>query len=425
MVPRRTRIALLLPLAVSLAALGGCNKPEEKPVEAPAVLTVSTQPASMRDIPRLLSLTGSVAAWDQLPVMPAANGLRLMAVLVEEGATVRKGQLLAQLDDATLQAQLAAAQARAASAEAQLAKMRTPTRRQDLASAQAAVAQAEANLSAAVDTFQRFQQLKAEGGVSEAELVVKQTNVEAARASAEQARQRLSLAREGSRAEDLAIASAQAAEARASVAHSQALLAQTRVTAPDDGRIIKRDAHIGDVSTVGRALFTMVRDSRLEVEALVPESDMGVVKVGMPARIASDARPDLVATGKVREVSPSLDAGSRQATVSIDLPQGSAFHVGMFVRAEVNLGQSRSLAVPTKAVVSGGGGAQVFVLDGQIARARAVQVGARTGGWVEVRDGLKPGEPVIVNGVGFLKDGDKVDVSPALTSDAGFQVITP
>jgi HlyD family secretion protein len=294
--------------------------------------------------------------------------------------------------------------------------MRAPTRRQDLASAQAAVAQAEASLSAAIDTYQRFQQLKAEGGVSDAELVVKQTNVEAARANAEQARQRLSLAREGSRVEDLNIAEAQAAEARASLAQVEALVAQTRVTAPDDGRIIKRDAHIGDVSTVGRALFTMVRDSRLEVEAQVPESELGLVKVGMPARISSDARPDLAQTGKVREVSPALDTASRQATVSIDLPTGTPFQVGMFVRAEVNLGQSQALAVPTQAVVSGTEGSQVFVLDGQIARARAVQVGTRTGGWVEVRDGLKAGEPVIVNGVGFLKDGDKVDVSPQLSS---------
>jgi HlyD family secretion protein len=414
--PRRIRIALLLPLALTLAVAGGCKKPEEKPAEAPAVLTVSTQAAAVREIPRLLALTGSVAAWDQLPVMPAANGLRLTQVLVEEGQTVKKGQLLAKLDDATLQAQLAGARARAASAAAQLAKMRAPTRRQDLASAQAAVAQAEASLSAAIDTYQRFQQLKAEGGVSDAELVVKQTNVEAARANAEQARQRLSLAREGSRVEDLNIAEAQAAEARASLAQVEALLAQTRVTAPDDGRIIKRDAHIGDVSTVGRALFTMVRDSRLEVEAQVPESELGLVKVGMPARISSDARPDLAQTGKVREVSPALDTASRQATVSIDLPTGTPFQVGMFVRAEVNLGESQALAVPTQAVVSGTEGSQVFVLDGQIARARAVQVGTRTGGWVEVRDGLKAGEPVIVNGVGFLKDGDKVDVSPQLSS---------
>lgn len=418
MLARHFRSAALLPLVLAVSlAVTGCKKPEEKPAEAPAVLTVSTQPAELRAIARTLELTGSVAAWDQLPVMPAANGLRIMQVLVEEGDVVKKGQLLAKLDDATLQAQVAAARARASSATAALAKMRQPSRPQDLAQAEAALAQAEANVTAAMDTYRRFQQLKAEGGVSEAELVVRQTNVEAARAAAEQARQRLSLAREGSRREDLSIAEAQAAEARASLAQVEAMLAQTRVTAPENGRIIKRDAHLGDVSTVGRALFTMVRDGRLEVEALVPETDLGAVKVGQPAKITSDARPDVAATGKVREVSPSLDTGSRQATVSIDLPVGSPFQVGMFVRAQLNLGQSQALAVPTQAVVTGAQGSQIFVLDGQIARARTVQVGTRTGGWVEVKDGLKAGEAVVVNGVGFLKDGDKVDVSPQISSE--------
>ena len=118
----------------------------------------------------------SVAAWDQMPVMHAASGLRIMQVLVEEGAIVKKGQLLAKLDDATLQAQLAAARARAASASAALDKMRSPTRRQDMLSAEAGVAQAEANYSAALDSYHRFQQLKTEGGVSDAELVGKATD---------------------------------------------------------------------------------------------------------------------------------------------------------------------------------------------------------------------------------------------------------
>lgn len=367
MQPRRLRSALLIaPLALTLVSAAGCKKPETKAAEAPSVLTVSTEAAAVHALPRQLELTGSVAAWDQMPVMPAANGLRIMQVLVDEGAVVQKGQLLAKLDDATLNAQMAQAKARVATARAQLAS--------------------------AEDTYARFASLAKEGGVSASELVARRTAVETG--------------------------SAQLAEARAAVGNFEALLAQTRVVAPDAGLVIKRDAHIGDVSTVGRALFTMVRDRRLEVQAQVPESDLGQVKKGQPAKISSDARVDLVATGHVREVSPALDTGNRQATVKIELPVGTPFQVGMFVRAAVDLGTHEALAVPTKAVVSGTEGSQVFVLDDKFARARQVVVGARAGDWVEVRDGLKAGEPIIVNGVGFLKDGDKVDVAPALTSDA-------
>lgn len=406
-------------LALSLAAgsLAACKKQEAaKPAEAPAVLTVSAQAAAVRDLPQKLEITGSVAAWDPMPVNAAANGLRVVDVLVDEGAYVRKGQVLARLDDATLRAQVAGARARAASASAQLQKMRSPNRYQDVRTAEAALRQAEANAEQARDAYTRFQQLAAEGGVSQAELVARQTAHESAKAAAEQARQRLSLTREGSRVEDLRMAEAQAAEARANVAQLEALLAQTRVTAPDDGKIIKRDVHLGDVSAVGKAMFQMVRDGRLEVEALVPETDLGRVTPGMTAAVSSDARPDLKATGTVREVSPAVETASRQATVEIDLPRDAAFQVGMFVRANVQLGTVPTLAVPAAAVVAKESGSEVFVLEEGKAKARPIVPGARADGWVAIASGLKPGEQVITAGVGFLKDGDKVDVAPALPS---------
>jgi len=396
----------------------GCKKEPPKQTEAPAVLTVSTEAATVKPLPRKLDMTGSVAAWDPLPVMPAAEGLRITKVLVEEGDQVSQGQLLAQLDDETLRAQYAAAQARAASANAQLAKIRDPSRRQDLLTAQAAVAQADAQVASARDAYNRFKELANEGGVSEADMVTRQTQLNAAIATAEQARQRLSLTREGSRIEDIRIAEAAAAEANAAVRQIQAQLDQTRVTAPAAGQIIKRDAHLGDVASPGKALFQMVRDSRLEVQATIPESDLGKVTVGQTVDVSSDARPDLHAVGKVRIISPAVDQTSRQATVKIDLPVGSGFEVGQFVRAQAQLGDTPSLVVPAAAVVTKESGAEVFVLDGNLAKSRKVTPGTRAGGLVAITDGLKEGEKVITAGVGFLKDGDKVDVAPALAAGA-------
>lgn len=409
-------IALRGLLLLALVGTAGCKKTEAaKPAEAAAVLTVSTQPVALRELPQKLDLTGAVAAWDPMPVMPAANGLRIMQVLAEEGDVVGKGQLLARLDDATLQAQLAAARARATSSRAQLAKMRQPSRRQDLAGAVAVLAQADATVHSAQDAYDRFSALQAEGGVSAIELVARQSSLDAAKAAAEQARQRLSLAREGSRSEDLRIAEAQTAETSASVAQMEALVAQTRVTAPAGGQIVKRDAHLGDVSAVGRALFQMVRESRLQVEALVPETDMGRVRPGQVVTVTSDARPELSATGKVRSVSPQVDSNSRQAMVKIDLPVGSGFQVGMFVRTRVTMGMVSTLAVPAAALVAKESGSEVFVLENGLAKSRAVIPGIRAQEWVGISSGLKAGDAVITAGVGFLKDGDKVDVAPALT----------
>jgi multidrug efflux pump subunit AcrA (membrane-fusion protein) len=413
----RARILTLSLIAALGTSLGACKKEAPKPAEAPAVLTVETEAVALQSLPQKLEVTGSVDGWEPMPVSPAANGLRVMAVLAQEGQFVQKGQLLARLDDATLIAQAAAARARARAAAAQLEKMRNPSRAQDLMAAEAAVTQAEATAKQAEDMYARTKLLAAEGAVTTLELITRQTSAEAARAAATQAHARWSLAREGSRREDLIIAEAQAAEARATLAQMEALLEQTRVRAPDAGRVIKKDVALGDVSAVGRAMFQVVRQGRLEVEALVPESDLTSLKIGQKAEVSSDARPDVKTAGVVREISPALDPGSRQATVRLDIPADAGLRVGMFVRARIALGQEQVLAVPASAVVTKEGGAEVFVLENSLARSRAVVPGLRSEGWVGITEGLKPGESVITAGVGFLKDGDKVDVAPPKASE--------
>lgn len=361
--PLQQPLTLLVALAIGTGAVTGCKGGEQKAEATPApVLTVSTTPAETRALEQPLTLTGSVAAWDTLPVMPGANGLRIVQVLAEEGQTVRKGQLLVKLDDATLQAQHDQARAR--------------------------VATAQANLRNAEDAHRRFAALEAEGGVSAAEMMSRRIALDTARA--------------------------QLAEATAAQANVAALLSQTRVLAPTAGLITRRDAHLGDVSTVGKALFTMVRDNRLQMEALVAEADLGRVKPGQPVTVTSDAQPDLKVVGRVRQVSPTIDATSRQATAEIDLPPGSGFSVGMFVRGRVDTGARQVLAVPASAVRTTAAGAQVFVLEEGFARARKVETGSRAGEWVAIVSGLAPGAAVITAGAGFLKDGDKVSVAPAL-----------
>lgn len=404
--------AFLLAGSVSLA---GCRKPEApKSAEAATVLTVSSEPAAPRKLALETEVSGSVAAWDPLPVIPAANGLKIVEVLAEAGDTVEQGQPLVRLDSSVLRAQLLQAKARLQSAQAQLAKMKRPSRPQELASAEAAVAQAEASLKSAQDAYDRAMMLKAGGSITHAEIVSRQAALEAGRAAVEQARQHLNLLKEGSRQEDLAIGEAQVAEAKAGVAQVQSLLDQTEVKAPSDGYLLTRDAHLGDMSSVAKPLYSMVRHSRLEVEALVPESDLSRVDAGQPAIITSDAHPGLRVVGKVRQVSPQVDAGNRLAKLEIDVPKAKALRVGMFVKARVRLGEQDVLAVPSAAVVTRDAGSEVFVLDGQHARRRQVVLGSRADGYVAVMDGLQAGENVIVNGVGFLKDGDRVGVAPAL-----------
>jgi HlyD family secretion protein len=369
-------VASSLLVAALLAGTAGCKKkdaPQATASQAPAVLTVSTEPVGAARMADTIELTGGVAAWDQLPIMPGVNGLRITQVLLDEGQVAAKGQLLAQLDDAAIRAQLAQAKAR-------------------LLSAQANVAQAE-------DAHRRFASLSAEGGVSASEMTQRRTAVDTARA--------------------------QLAEAQAAIGQFEVQLAQTRVTAPESGLVIKRDAHLGDVSAVGKPLFTLVRDNRLELQALAPEAYLGRIRAGQSAEVSSDALPGLKVLARVRDVAPAVEAQSRQATVRITLPPRSGFKVGMFARAQIELGAQQVLAVPAGAVVSQADGSAVFVLDGRQARLRKVSTGTRQGDRVAITQGLTPGERVVINGVGFLKDGDLVDVAESPASGAAEPAVAP
>lgn len=412
--PRAAGLLACLLLAGSLS-LAGCRKPvAPKPAEAASVLTVSTEAVSHRNLAQEIDVNGSVAAWDLLPVIPAANGLKIAQVLAEEGDAVEQGQLLVKLDDSVLRAQLMQAKARLQSAVAQLEKMRRPSRPQELATSVAALAQAEASLKSARDSYERSMMLRAAGGTTNAEIVLRQTALDGNQAAVEQVRQRLILLREGSRREDIAISEAQVAEAKAGVAQAEALQAQTEVRAPGAGYILTRDAHLGDMASVAKPLYSMVRDSRLEVQALVPEADLAHLAPGQPAIITSDAMPDLRLKGRVRQVSPGIDTGNRLARLKIAVPQSKGLQVGMFVKAKVVLGKQNRLAVPVSAIVHRDAGSELFVMDGKNARRRQVVLGNRSEGYVAVLNGVQAGEQVIVNGVGFLKDGDVVTVAPAL-----------
>jgi HlyD family secretion protein len=409
----------MIAVPVVIAVTAGIVIKSRKPAAAEAaksnaVLTVAVQPAAMRPLVRRLAVTGTVAAWDLLSVYPAAQGLRIMHLSADEGDRVGAGQVLALLDDASLQAQLAAAQARLANAEAQLAKMRRPNRSQDIASLEAALRQAEANVHSAEDVDRRTKELVAQGAVSSAEATARDTALAAAKAGADQARQRLSMAREGSRVEDLRIAEAGVAAERANVRQLQVQLAQTRVTAPAGGLILSRSAHLGDVAGPSLRLFQLVRDDRYELQAQLPEADLRDIKPDQPVTIGSDADPTLKLTGKVRIVSPVVDNASRQGTVRIDLDPDPKLRVGMFVRGRIDLGEVQMIAVPSAAVLNREGTSSVFVLEGDIARSRKVVTAVRSDSWLGVTTGLNPGDAVVIAGAGYLKDGDRVRIAPAL-----------
>lgn len=359
---------LVLAIAVSLPA---CKKDAESkdgkaaPEASASTLAVSTTPVVERDMASGITVSGPVAAVEEMQLGVELSGLRVTGLNVDVGQSVRQGQVLLTLDHRTLDSDLA--QARAALREAQTGA--------DLA---------RANLA-------RGQNLAADKYISAMQL----DELRAARTQGE-----------------ARVATARAAFDAASLRRSFADL-----RAPANGVISKRLVQSGQVVSAGMELMRLIRDGRLEWRADLPASQLAAVKPGDTIRLTS--REGVNVDGVVRAVSPGVDATTRTGTVYANLPAPQGLQPGTFLQGHIATGTTRAKVVPASAIVMRDGFPTVFVIEnGNKARAIRVEQGQKTGDLVEITRGLETGKAVVTEGAGFLADGDTVRVVAPTTSAA-------
>lgn len=420
---------------------------ETKAGQAVSIANVETGPVA-----RSLEATGTVAAHDLLPVLPKATGLQIKEVYVDEGDYVEAGQILAILDNSVLQTQIDQAKAQVQSAkagvsdrqaaisqaEAGLAQAQAARSEADagLAQAQANLAKAKADLAQAQSERERYQQLANTGAISQIELDKRRTaadtaaeavrvaeaNIKGAEAKIQSAEANVESAEARLKSASAGVESAQAEvrSSQAGVDRQETQLEQTLVRAPASGKIAERIARVGDVTGGNQRLFTIIRNSRLELQAKVPETLLPQIKIGSSVNITSDADSRIKLEGNVREIAPTIDPKSREATVEIDLPASDLLKPGMFLRASITTNTAMGLTVPAKAILpQPDGSAIVYVLQpDKTVKSQKVEKGEIIQGSlkdlakakIEIKTGLTPDQKVVVDGAGYLKDGDKVKV---------------
>ena len=423
---------------------------ETKPGQAVNVALVETGPVA-----RSLEATGTVAAHDLLPILPKATGLQIKEVYVDEGDYVEAGQVLAILDNSVLQTQIDQAKAEVesdkaevsdreaaiAGAEAGLAQAQAARYEAEagLAQAKANLAKAKADLAQAQSERQRYQQLAETGAISQIELDKRRTaadtaaeavrvaeaTIQAAEAKIQSASANIesAIAKVGSAQAGVERAQAGIRSSQAGVDKQETQLEQTLVRAPASGKIAERIARVGDVTAGNQKLFTIIRNGRLELQAKVPETQLPQVKIGGAVNITSDADSRIKLEGNVREIAPTIDPKSREATVEIDLPASDLLKPGMFLRASITTSTAMGLTVPAKAILpQPDGSAIVYVLQtNNTVKSQKVEKGEIIQGSlkdlsnakIEIKNGLNPGQKVVVEGAGYLKDGDKVNIIEA------------
>ncbi len=369
---------------------------EEAPPPAQASQTVTLAPVLLAAVADTLAVTGTVQAVDLLSISPQASGLQIQQVLVREGDAVAAGQVLAVLDDATLQADVRQAQAQLSVSQAQVTQR------------QASLAQAQANLEEAQQNLERLRALAAQGAISQQELTRQQTQTTTAQQAVGLARAEVDSARAGVQSQ------------QAAIERLQTQLGQTAVRSPVAGVVAERRANVGDVASPGNPIVTLIQNNQLKLVAEVPQTQLDRLAVGASVAVSSTADSRLRLQGTVQSIDPLINATSRTAQVNISLPGSDLLRPGLFLRGDISTNTRQGLVIPATALQPQPDGTSlVFVLgDGNQVTARPVTLGNRLPGngdqaaRVEVVEGLQSGDQVITSGVGFLQDGDIVRIAP-------------
>lgn len=352
------RLRPALPAALLAAAvLAACSKPAPKTEDVRPVRAIVLAAGDVA--------SGAEFAGEVRPRIESRLGFRvggkIVARKVDVGATVKRGQVLMQLDPQDLQ--LGQAQA--------LAQLRAAETSRDLAQAD----------------LKRYQELRAQNFVSPAVLEAKQAAFKQAQASVD---------------------AANAAHRNLSNQAAYASLASDT-----DGVVTGIDAEVGQVVAAGTPVLRVARTDEKDVVIAVPEDQVEALRAVRTVSVRLWAAPEQAIEGRIREVAPAADPATRTYTVKIAVPAQPQIRIGMTASARLAGPAGSALRVPLTALVQNRSGAAVWVVDKGAVSLVPVQLGQPSGNDIIVLGGVKPGQTVVTAGVNLLKNGQKVTVLSA------------
>lgn len=344
---------------IALLIIGGCSGEKRAKAAAPeSVSGVAVVTVQRTTVPDYLEATGTVHAAQSAQLASQVMGT-ITRVNVQEGAHVRRGQVLIAIDEAQPRAAYQSASA-------------------GLQASRGAIAVADADYSLAESTMQRYQMLYDKKSVSPHEYDEVKAKLAAAKAQRDAAH-------------------ANSAQAEAVVAQASTTVSFTRVRAPFDGVVTAKLVDAGAMAAPGVPLLVVEDPSHFRLEAVVDESQAGTVRLGTEVPVVLDSLGSRPITGKVVQIVPAADPASRTFTVKIDLPANPMMRSGLFGRARFPRGERQSILVPQSALLHRGQLDAVYIVGtDQVASLRYVTLGRPDGNRVEVLSGLDDGERIVV-----------------------------
>ncbi|HYN24231.1 MAG TPA: efflux RND transporter periplasmic adaptor subunit [Pyrinomonadaceae bacterium] len=399
----RPRSILGIVFSVALALLSIACKSDypassrqDRPGDSKSARQVKTARVEETPFGEAVTVNGTLAAFDQTTASVKVPG-RLRSITVDLGSVVRRGQVIAQVEQQDYNLRVQQAEAALAQARARLGL--SPDGRDDKVSAEqtGTVRQARALLDEARANRDRSSKLVEQG-------VVARSEFETADAA-----YKVAVSRYQDAIEEIRNRQALLAQRRSELSLARQQLADTSVYAPLDGVVEEKRASVGEYLAAGAPIVNIVRMDPLRLRAEVPERDARNVRSGQNVRVTIDGDTN-VYVGQIMRLSPVIAQQTRMLVVEADVRNNGKLRPGAFARAEIVTNDAKmAVTVPSNAIVTFAGIEKVILVQNGKALEKPVTTGRRNGEWTEILAGINVGDQVVVD-PGNLQSGQAVEV---------------
>ncbi|QEG43696.1 efflux RND transporter periplasmic adaptor subunit [Roseimaritima ulvae] len=417
-----------------VAAAVGCfllvGLPTRSAAQPGEAAGVSTAEVLQRSVMAEATYVANVFPHRRAVIGSAVDG-RVEDYPVDAGQAVSAGDTLALIRTATINIELAAAEAEKELRAAELAELQNGSLDEEIALAEAQMAAAEAAAKYTLSRFQRAEKLfRDSAGLSQEEFEAARSESLRAAATLEQARNQLKLVRDGPRPEKIAQAKARLEMQKQVVAGIDDRIKKYTLRAPFDGFVSREHTEVGAWVSQGDAVAEVIEIDPLEVVVNVPEASIPFVSMGESCTVRIEALPGRVVEGQIAAIVPEGDVRARSFPVRIRVPNPQRegqprLLPGMMARVALPVGETElALLVPKDALNLAGDAATLIKVVGGKAAPVKVRKGASFGGLIQVFPAvpasLAAGDAVVVRGNERLRPGQAVAVRSTLDSAALF-----
>jgi len=393
-------------LALTLAGCGTTPKEKEP------VVSVEVTPAEKTSISQIVTAEAVIFPLKQATVAPKITST-IADFKVQRGSRVKRGQLLAVLENKDLTAQAEASKGDFEQADANYVIAINAGLPQQIQKAELDAAAAKAAFEAAQKVYESRKELYQQGAIPRRDLDSAEVALAQARSQNEQAQKQLAdLQRIGKdQLRKAAQGTKESAEGHYHAAAAQ--LSYSEIRSPIDGVVTDRALYVGDLATANQPILTVMDTSSLVAKMHIPQSEAVLLKVGDPAEIKVPDVEEAI-KGRVSLVSPALDPGSTTIEVWVEARKPNpALKPGMTVSVEMTAKTVKdAIAVPTGAVFKNSDGAYYVLLAGADKKAhqKVVQLGVKDAERTQIASGIRAGDPVITSGGYAIPDGTAIQI---------------